>query len=360
MKSTVLFAELPESSTLKQRIRSLELILDQCQLDKILEKNDRTAVKFHVGERNNDSHLCPEIVRTTVSRIKDIGAQPFLTETSTLYRGQRSNAIDHLIHAFDHGFTYENTGAPFIMADGLFGNSEIEIPIPGLVLRKVNIAREVAFCDSLVVLSHPTGHMQMALGACLKNLGMGLASRMGKLRQHSSVKPYVDASSCTFCMKCIKWCPVDAIVEREAKAFIISERCIGCGECLTVCRFDAVSYNWGTESAELQKMVAEHALGAIIDKKDKSLFINFLIDMTRNCDCVGERQEPFLPDIGILASRDPVAIDQATLDLTAQRCGQSLAEKAWPAIDATVQLEHGQSIGLGLRAYELVNCLQKH
>jgi uncharacterized Fe-S center protein len=316
-------------------------------------------VKIHVGEQRNTGHVAPEIVAVVVGRIRQLGASPFLTETSTLYKGCRSNAIDHLMHAFAHGFTLDKVGAPFIMADGLFGNTELEVPIPGTLFKKVNIAREVAFADSLVVISHPTGHPGMGMGACLKNVGMGLSSRIGKLRQHSSVKPYVDAGSCTFCMKCIKWCPVDAIVERDSKAFIVSERCIGCGECLAVCRFDAVRYNWGTESAELQKRVAEHALGAVIDKREKCLYLNYLTDMTKECDCYGERQERLLPDVGVLASRDPVAIDQATLDLTRERFGQSLAEKGWPGLDATVQLDHAEAIGLGCRRYEIESCLLK-
>ncbi len=356
MKSVVWYARVPPSSNLSQRMKATDSVLDRCGLDRIFDASDRTAVKIHVGEKNNDTHVAPEIVGSVVSRLKQLGASPFLTETSTLYRGQRSNAIDHLVHAFSHGFTYEKTGAPFIMADGLFGNTEIEVPIPGIIFSKVNIAREVVFADSLVALSHPTGHVGTALGACLKNLGMGLASRMGKLRQHSSIKPYVSSEDCTFCTKCIKWCPVDAIVERAGKAFIVSERCIGCGECLAVCRFDAVKYNWGVESVELQKNVAEHALGVVIDKREKSLFINFLFDMTKDCDCLGERQTPILPDIGVLASRDPVAVDQATLDVSGQEVGQSLAERCWPSMDGTVQLEHGEAIGLGSRSYQLVDC----
>lgn len=354
MKSLVYYADLPERSSLRERCAAARLLLERVPLQEVIARNDRTAVKIHVGEKNNQTHLDPAIVRVVVERLKELGASPFLTETSTLYKGERSNAIDHLRHAFAHGFTYEATGAPFIMADGLFGNTEIEVKIPGSLFTSVNIAREVVFADSLVAVSHATGHVELGLGACLKNLGMGLASRMGKLRQHSSIKPYVDREICTFCMKCLRWCPVDAIVEHDGKALVVEERCIGCGECLAVCRFDAVQYNWGTQSADLQRRVAEHALGAVADKRDKCLFINFLCDMTRDCDCINSAQQPLMPDAGIVASLDPVAVDQATLDLSRERTGMSLAEKARPALDASVQLEHAERIGLGSRSYGLV------
>jgi len=353
MGKPVYFVALPQASDMEQRVRATERLLASCGLERIVASNDRTAVKIHVGEKNNDTHVGPEIVKAVVDWVRKAGGSPFLTETSTLYKGARANAVDHLTHAFSHGFSYEKVGAPFIMADGLSGNTEIEVPIPGLLFDKVAIAREVVFADSLVAVSHPTGHVNTALGACIKTLGMGLASRMGKLRQHSSMKPEVKARTCTFCRKCQKWCPAEAIVEREGKAFILGQKCIGCGECLAVCRFDAIKYNWGVESADLQKKMAEHALGVIIDKRDKCLFVNCLFDMTKDCDCLNLKQQRCQPDVGILASQDPVAADQATLDLTRERFGRSLAEAGWPELDATVQLEHGEKIGLGSRSYEL-------
>jgi uncharacterized Fe-S center protein len=353
MSTEVLFVELPEDSTLEERILATERILDGCGLKQIVAKRDRVAVKIHIGEGRNDTHLAPRIVGTVVERLKRLGSSPFLTETSTLYKGNRSNAIDHLVHAFEHGFGYEAIGAPFIMADGLSGNSEVEVPIPGVLFQKVNIAREAVFADALVAVTHAKGHLANGLGGTIKNLGMGLSSRMGKLRQHSAMKPKVDPKACTLCSKCIRWCPVEAIVEREGKAFILSEPCIGCGECLAVCRFDAVKFDWGTQAADLQRKEAEHTLGVVQDKRDKCLFLNFLVDMTRDCDCFDQVQKRIQPDLGVLASRDAVAVDQATLDLTRERFGRSLAEEGWPKLDAGIQLEHGERIGLGSRRYQL-------
>jgi uncharacterized Fe-S center protein len=353
MSSEVFFVELPEHSTLEERVAATVRLLDGCGLKQIVAQRDRVAVKIHIGEGKNNTHLAPQIVGAVVERLKRIGSSPFLTETSTLYKGSRSNAIDHLTHAFEHGFDFQTVGAPFIMADGLSGNSEIEVPISGVLFQKVNIAREAVFADALVAVTHVKGHLANGLAGTIKNIGMGLSSRMGKLRQHSSMKPKVDRKACTLCLKCIRWCPVDAIVEQEGKAFILTEPCIGCGECLAVCRFDAVKYDWGTQAVDLQRKEAEHALGVVAEKRDRCLFLNFLVDMTRDCDCMDRAQERIQPDLGILASRDAVAVDQASLDLTRERFGHSLAEVGWPKLDATVQLEHGERIGLGSRRYEL-------
>ncbi len=353
-EAKVYFVELPNDSDERERLAALQKLLNESGLLRIFDKSDRVGIKLHVGERNNDTHVSPSLVKEVVGKLKERGCVPFLTETSTLYRGNRSNAIDHLIEAFSHGFTYENIGAPFIMADGLTGNTEIEVPIPGILYKSVNIAREITLAEGLVAINHPTGHVEAGLGACLKNLGMGLSSRIGKMRQHSSIKPYIDEDKCTFCKRCMKWCPVDTIIERNGKAFIIEERCIGCGECLAVCTFDAVKYNWGVQSEELQKRIAEHALGVITDKREKSLFLNFMTDMTKDCDCLGSRQKRIIPDAGILASRDPVAIDQATLDITREKFGKDLGRKSWPSLSPEKQLEHGERIGLGTRKYRLV------
>ncbi len=350
---TVFFAELPPDSTPEQRVKATKQILESSEFDSVMTKKDKTAIKTHVGEKKNTTHVAPLIIKTIVERIKRNAALPFVTETSTLYRGERSNAIDHLNHAYAHGFGPDKIGAPFIMADGLSGNSEIEVAIPGEIFKTVHIAREAVFADVLIAVSHPTGHMGTGVGACIKNIGMGLASRKGKLRMHSTVKPSVKAEACTMCGQCITWCPEDAIIEKEGKAFILTEKCIGCGECLAVCRFDAVVYNWGVESADLQKRTAEHAFGAVIGKKGKLYCLNFLFDMTMDCDCMAKKQDRIIPDVGILASRDPVALDQATLDLTRERFGKHLGEASYPKLDSAIQMIHGEKIGMGSRKYRL-------
>jgi uncharacterized Fe-S center protein len=353
-KARVHFIPVGPASEAAERAAALTRLLAGVRECAVFAPAERVAVKTHVGEHKNVTHVKPELIKLVVDWVKTSGARPFLTETATLYKGERSDAISHLEHAFRHGFTYERTGAPFIMSDGLLGNTEIEVPIPGRLEKTVLIAREAVLADGLVAISHPTGHLGMGLGACIKNLGMGLASRIGKMRQHSSMNPRVIPAVCTLCGSCLKWCPEDAIIERDGKAFIIIEKCTGCGECLAVCNFDAVEYDWGAESAELQKSAAEHAYGAVIGKPGKCVYLNALIDMTGDCDCMALTQKKIIPDIGFLLSLDPVAIDQATLDLTARANQKDLGRKSFPRLDPTVQISHAEAIGMGTREYELV------
>lgn len=356
MKSKVYFTPLAGGSTRQDRIKAVKKFCALPEIKAIVQQKENVAVKVHVGEKKNTTYIKPGLVKLVVETVKRCGALPFLIETSTLYKGERANAIDHINCAYSHGFTPQNVGAPFVMADGLLGNSEIEVNINGALFNKVNIAREVVMADALIVLSHITGHMGMGFGGALKNMGMGLSSRMGKLRQHSSIKPYVDESRCTFCKKCIQWCPEDAIVSKkksEEYAFILTDKCIGCGECLAVCNFNAVRYNWAVESAASQRGMVEHALGVHKNKQGKYFFISFLIDMTRDCDCANKSQEKLIPDIGICGSTDPVSIDQAALDLTEKKNGKHIGKLSYPQFDPYIQIEHAEKIGLGNREYIL-------
>jgi len=350
----VYFAELEDNSLPEEQARRTGEVFEAAGAKRCIAPNDFVAIKIHVGEKNNTTHVHPAVARAVVEKVKENKGQPFLTETSTLYRGERENAIKHLMHAHRHGFGIDQVGAPFIMADGLTGNSEMEVEINGELNRTVKIAREIRFADALMVISHPTGHMATALGACIKNLGMGLASRKGKMRQHSSMKPRVRVQKCRLCGKCIAWCPEGIIIEKDNAAFIDSDKCIGCGECLAVCRFGAVEYNFGQESKIVQKEMAEHAYGVIRGKEEKCFYINVLVNMTKDCDCLDKNQFKIMPDVGILGAYDPVAIDRATLDLTAKNYGKNLAEVSYAKLDAMYQLEHAVKIGMGTLEYELV------
>ncbi|MDF2500154.1 MAG: quinol dehydrogenase rane component [Anaerosporomusa subterranea] len=354
MSSKVYFLPVANGLSIQQQADAMKTIYQASGADQVFDAQDFVAIKLHVGEKKNTTHVKPELIRELVEKVKAKGGLAFLTETSTLYKGERENAVKHLLHAHKHGFGIDGVGAPFIMSDGLTGTSEQEVVIHGELHESVKVAREVVGADALFVVSHPTGHPAAGLGACLKNLGMGLASRMGKMRQHSAMSPEIIEKTCKYCQKCIQWCPENAIIEKNGKAYIETEKCIGCGECLAVCRFDAVSYDWGAESGYMQKSMAEHAYGTIKNKQGKSFFFNVLIDMTKDCDCFSVNQKKFIPDIGILASADPVAIDRATLDLTAQVNGKTLAEMAYKHHDATIQINHAAKIGMGSLQYELI------
>jgi uncharacterized protein len=314
---------------------------------------DLVAIKLHVGEKHNTTFVPPAVYRSLGDRIRKLGGQPFLTETSTLYRGERENAVKHALHAHLHGFGIEATGLPFISADGLAGNSESEVAIHAPLNAAVKVAREILVADALVAVAHMTGHLGSGFGGVIKTLGMGLASRMGKLRQHSAMHPEIDPAACTACQKCIRWCPADAVSEIAGKSFIDREKCIGCGECVAVCRFEAVKYDWGQSSETMERHIAEHALGVVLSKRKKCVFVNVAVNMTKDCDCMGYAQNKLLPDVGIFASCDPVAVDQACLDQIKFQHGRDLAEMAYPEIRGQVQLEHGERIGLGSRKYKL-------
>lgn len=350
----VYFAPVNDNATVPEQVSAIKQLLSAAQYEKIIAPHDFVAVKIHVGEKYNTTHVKPELVKAVVEASQQKSKNVFLTETATLYKGERSNAVNHLLHAQRHGFGIEQIGAPFIMADGLTGGTEVSVAIDGEFDKSVKIAREIACTDVLVAVTHATGHMMSGLGACIKNLGMGLASRAGKLRQHSSVHPRINSVKCTFCKKCFKWCPEDAIIESGQKAKILPEKCVGCAECFTVCRYDAIEYNWGVGSETLQKRMAEHAYGVIKDKKEKCFYINVLINMTRDCDCMGEDQPKAIPDIGILAGRDPVAIDKATFDLIHQANNPGQVKKTFQNLNPLIQIEHAVKIGMGKMEYELI------
>ena len=248
MKSKVFLAPVMDGAAVTQQVEALQKLYTAGELNKVVAKRDFVAIKFHVGEKNNTTHVKPELIRKIVDLAKEAGGQPFLTETSTLYKGERENAVKHIMHANRHGFGIEQTGAPFIMADGLTGNAEFEIQIEGELHKSVKVARDVVSADTLIVVSHATGHVVTGLGACIKNIGMGLASRMGKMREHSAMLPEVIQDKCRFCKKCIQWCPQETIIEKNGKAFIVAEKCIGCGSCLPYCPMGAIAIDGGTMS----------------------------------------------------------------------------------------------------------------
>lgn len=331
----------------------LEKALNENDFFSFITPKDMVGFKTHFGERTTRGYVRPVYFKMMGELVKRKNGLPFLTETSTLYRGRRTNAVDHIEFAYEHGFGYEHTGMPIIMSDGLLGDDEIEVKIPGRMFKSVKIASLIVKAQALVMVSHFTGHLVTGYGAALKNMGMGCSSRRGKLLQHSTAKPSIVKNKCTACGDCIKWCPADAITMVDDKANIDKKICIGCGECLAVCRFDAVNYNWSETYANVQKKVVEHAMGVAESKKDKILYINFLNRVTKDCDCMGQF-EKIIPDIGVLISYDPVAIDAASLDLVEEKAGRKLGQMAYD-VPYNIQIEYSRELGFGKPDYELVH-----
>ncbi len=353
MPSDVFLTEITTQTEQDLLHQKTQLLLRSVGIKNTISPNHLVAVKMHFGEKGNVTHLQPRHIEPIIRAVKRYQARPFLMDTSVLYRGKRADAVSHIELAHRHGFTLDETDAPVIIADGLVGDDDIEIKVDGKVFDEVSIAREALKANAMIVVSHVTGHMGTGLAATIKNLGMGLASRKGKMRQHSSMKPQVDTSKCKNCSACLEWCPEGAISQFGSVTHIDPNNCIGCGECLTMCRHNAVKYNWATESAELQRRVAEYALGAVRRHPDKFIYFNFLINVTKDCDCVGRKMKPVIPDIGIIVSRDPVAADQAAVDTISAKAGKPFRELAYAHIDETVQLNHAQEIGLGRTEYRL-------
>ncbi|MDY6933500.1 MAG: DUF362 domain-containing protein [Spirochaetota bacterium] len=333
-------------------VNSLRNIIESKNLFDFISEMDMVAIKTHFGEKKELGYLKPPFIRMIGELVKEKKAKPFLTETTALYKGRRNNAVDHIELANDHGFGYDNTGLPIVMSDGLFGDEETEIDIPGKIQSKVKIASMLEKIQAMIIISHFTGHMLAGFGAALKNMGMGCSSRKGKMQQHSSVKPRIKKPKCTKCELCVKWCPESAIAMEEDSAVIDQARCIGCGQCLAVCRFDAVRYNWGASQEEVQKNIVEHAWGVARANENKILYINSLLNISKDCDCM-LTYENISPDIGILISNDPVAIDAASIDLVEKESGKRLSEIAHN-INYRIQIDYAKEIGFGNPDYELI------
>jgi uncharacterized Fe-S center protein len=315
--------------------------------------SDLTGVKIHPGEEGNGYYISPGRIRGVTDALRLPAGRTFLTDTTVLYGGRRMSAPDYALLAAEHGFGPPDT-PPFLVADGLRGTSEVTVPLPPVCgSARARLASLLVEADSLVVVSHFKGHLATGFGGAIKNLGMGCASRGGKLYQHSALKPLVHGRACTACGNCASHCPAGAIRVGDS-AVIDGSACIGCAECIQRCPEGAIGVDWGSDSGAFVKRMTESALGAAAACRI-SVYVNFVVDVSPDCDCMAHAGAPIVPDLGILVSDDPVAVDQASLDLVNGVPGgpadRFLALR--PDRDGTVQLEHGQSIGLGSREYAL-------
>ncbi len=319
-----------------------------------LEKDDFTALKIHFGEVNNTGFIKPQWLLGLIWEVRQKTSRAFLTDTNTLYVGNRSNSVDHIRLAWSHGFTPQVVDIPVVIADGLIGHDKYEARSAQARTQASKIATAILDSDAFIGLTHVTGHVQTGMGAALKNMGMGCASRAGKLEQHSTVHPRVNAKQCRNCGLCFDFCPEDAIVQAEGHVAIDPKKCVGCGECLVVCKPGAIKMKWDEDSQRLQEIMAEYAFRVWKHFKGKAVFLNYLIQITKDCDCMAKNGPCIVEDIGILASLDPVAIDQATADLVLERSGGQDPFRKGYDLDWSFQLKHGRRIGLGTTDYRLV------
>ena len=367
MASKVYFADLRADvhENLQQKLTRLMKTAGMGDID---FQDKFVAIKLHFGEPGNLAFLRPNWARTVADFVKERGGKPFLTDCNTLYVGGRKNALDHMDSAMLNGFNPMTTGCQIIIADGLKGSDEVEVPVVGgEYVKNAKIGRAVMDADVFISLTHFKGHEEAGFGGCLKNIGMGCGSRAGKMEQHNAGKPHVAEKHCIGCGQCRKICAHGAPIIENGKAHIDHDRCVGCGRCIAVCPKDAVRIDWDESTTNLNCKIAEYTK-AVVDGRP-CFHISLVIDVSPNCDCRSENDMAIVPNVGMFASFDPVALDMACVDaVNAQTPLRGSAaddahakahvhdhfQRLHPDTNWRSCLEHGEKIGIGTREYELI------
>lgn len=364
-KSKVYFTSFKATFTENLLQKLTRLIRTAGMLDEIDFQDKYAAIKIHFGEPGNLAFLRPNYAKVVADLVKEAGGKPFLTDCNTLYVGGRKNALDHLDAAYGNGFSPLTTGCHVIIADGLKGTDEAIVPIDGEYIKEAKIGQAIMDADIFLSLTHFKGHESTGFGGALKNIGMGCGSRAGKMEQHNAGKPHVESELCVGCKACTKVCAHDAITVEQRKAAINHDRCVGCGRCIGVCPMDAIVSDYDESNDVLNKKIAEYSWAVI---KDRPHFhISLVCDVSPNCDCHAENDIPIVPNIGMFASFDPVALDMACVDAVNKQpiIGGSVLDKqphdhhdhfkdTHPDTNWEVAIDHAVKLGIGSREYELI------
>ena len=368
MASKVYFADLRADfhENLQQKLTRLMKTAGMGDID---FTDKYVAIKMHFGEPGNLAFLRPNWAKTVADFVKERGGKPFLTDCNTLYVGGRKNALDHLDSAMLNGFNPMTTGCQILIADGLKGNDEVEVPVAGgEYVKNAKIGRAVMDADVFISLTHFKGHESAGFGGCLKNIGMGCGSHAGKMEQHNAGKPHVAEKLCIGCGQCRKICAHGAPIIENRKAHIDHDKCVGCGRCIAVCPKNAVQINWDETTTNLNRKIAEYTK-AVVDGRP-CFHISLVIDVSPNCDCHSENDMAIVPNVGMFASFDPVALDMACVDAVnaqtplrgsaVEDAGEETEHEhdhfqhIHPDTNWRSCLEHGEKIGIGTREYELI------
>lgn len=365
-KSKVYFTSFKATGN-ENLLQKLHRLMKTAGFENIDFKDKYAAVKIHFGEYGNLAFLRPNYARVVADYVKELGGKPFLTDCNTLYVGSRKNALDHLETAYVNGFSPYQTGCHVLIADGLKGTDETLVPVNGEYVKEAKIGSAIMDADVFISLTHFKGHEGAGFGGTLKNIGMGCGSRAGKMEMHCSGKPAVDQSLCVGCGACVRICAHDAPHITDGKASIDENKCVGCGRCIGVCPKDAVNpTNWDASNL-LNYRIAEYSKAVCQNRP--CFHISLVCDVSPNCDCHPENDIPIIPDIGMFASFDPVALDMACADACNKQPvvhGSVLEEQmqhvhekdhfhmVHPDTNWESCVEHAEKIGLGTRNYELV------
>lgn len=371
-KSKVYFTDFRTKYAGESMPEKLQRLAKTAGIENIDMKGKFVAIKMHFGELGNISYLRPNYARAIVDLVKQMGGKPFLTDCNTMYPGYRKNALEHLECAWQNGFTPLTVGCPVIIGDGLKGTDDVAVDVDGEYCKKALIGRAVMDADVFISLTHFKGHESTGFGGTLKNIGMGCGSRAGKTDMHSNGKPSINEDKCHGCRLCQKECANSGLVynEEKHKMTIDYNHCVGCGRCLGACNFDAINFKEDNAVEVLDAKIAEYTK-AVVSGRD-SFHLSLIIDVSPYCDCHGENDAPILPNIGMFASLDPVALDQACADACLKATpiensilGDNMKKEGFedhhdhfknttPESEWKVQLSHGEKIGLGTRDYELI------
>ena len=364
MASKVFFTNLrtTEDENLLQKLRRLIVTAGAGQID---FKNKYTAIKIHFGEPGNLAYLRANYAKVVADYVKEQGGRVFLTDCNTLYVGRRKNALDHLDAAYENGFSPFSTGCHVLIADGLKGTDEVLVPIDGEYIREAKIGRAVMDADIFISLTHFKGHESTGIGGTLKNIGMGCGSRAGKMEMHSAGKPFVEQDRCVGCGACQRNCAHEAITMESRKALIDHNRCVGCGRCIGVCPMDSVHAAEDEANDILDCKIAEYTLAVV--KGRPQFHISLVVDVSPYCDCHSENDLPIVPDVGMFASYDPVALDMACADAVNRQPvmpGSRLDEQPkghgdhfcnnHPVTNWKMCIDHAVKLGVGSADYELI------
>ena len=351
-------------------LQKLHRLMKTAGFEQIDFTDKYAAIKIHFGEYGNLAFLRPNYAKVVADYVKELGGKPFLTDCNTLYVGSRKNALDHLDTAYVNGFSPLQTGCHVLIADGLKGTDETLVPLNCEYVKEAKIGHAIMDADVLISLTHFKGHEMTGFGGTIKNIGMGSGSRAGKMEQHCDGKPSVDQSLCVGCGACGRICAHGAPVIKDRKATIDHDKCVGCGRCLAVCPKDAIAADYNDSLKVLNCKMAEYSLAVC---KDRPCFhVSLICDVSPNCDCHPENDIPIIPNIGMLASFDPVALDQACADLCNQQTpvafsilgenikahgnheGHDHFHMVHPDTEWRTCIEHAVKIGLGTDQYEMV------
>ena len=351
-------------TTLEENIQQkLSRLLLTAGMDQIDFKNRYVAIKMHFGEPGNLAYLRPNYAKTVADLVRQLGGKPFLTDCNTLYVGGRKNALDHIESAYVNGFTPYTTGCHIIIADGLKGSDDVAVPVDGEYVKNARIGRALMDADIVISLTHFKGHEATGIGGTIKNLGMGGGSRAGKKEMHADGKPTVNESKCIGCGACRKICAHDAPTIENRKMHIDTNKCVGCGRCIAACPLAAIAGAYDPNGHLLNCKMAEYAKAVVQGRP--SFHISLAMDISPNCDCHPENDVPVIPNVGMFASFDPVALDEACAEMCSRmpRNPNAAFEDAssddlFHAVHTVThwqdQTEHGEKIGLGSREYELI------